>query len=130
MTTEIFNKILERRISKIREVLEKKAEEYGPVDRLHNFKRSAAMLNCTPERALVGMKVKHDVSVLDIVDQIERDGTVPTLEMLDEKIGDLINYAILLEVAVHERATEEEFISSPESSDYFDVLYKEPNATD
>lgn len=98
-----FEPIVENRINKIRTVLAKKAKEYtgaSGLDRLHNFNRASAMLGISREKALLGMWTKHIVSVLDIIDAF--DTQKPTVEMIDEKIGDLINYAILLEAMMKE----------------------------
>lgn len=94
-----FNEVVEERINKIRQVLVKKEEEYAKGnDRFHNFNVAARTLNCSPERALLGMMMKHVVSVLDIIETID-DLSQPPLQiyLIDEKIGDNINYLILLE---------------------------------
>ena len=41
--------------------------------------------------------LKHEVSVLDLVEWSESEPTRITEELIDEKIGDNINYLILLE---------------------------------
>lgn len=100
MTHENFEKILERRIQKTREVLSLKAKEYAQAnDRLHNFKRSSQfMTNTLPSEVAWGYAMKHLMSVIDIV-----EGSIPaTHEFVDEKIGDLINYLILLEACLIE----------------------------
>ena len=43
------------------------------------------------------MMLKHEVSVLDLVEWSESEPTRITEELIDEKIGDNINYLILLE---------------------------------
>ena len=93
-----FDQIRERRIELIRYVLNSKKEEYakGDTNRYHNFDRASRILEVSPPRALIGMFVKHLVSVLDIVDNYDK-GNFPTEELVDEKIGDAINYLILLE---------------------------------
>jgi hypothetical protein len=48
------------------------------------------------------MKLKHDVSILDIVDDIYADMFVED-GVIDEKIGDAINYLILLKAVLLER---------------------------
>jgi len=102
MNVEKFNEMLEERIKKTRQVLDSKNKEYATnADKLHNFKRVGAMENCTPEKALVGMWAKHIISILDIVDNISTEKV--TKEMLEEKIGDAINYLILLEALIKER---------------------------
>ena len=106
MNQETFNSVLDRRITLCREVLSGKSKEYArDEDKLHNFKRAALLENCTPEKALRGMFTKHIISVYDIIDDIEK-GTIPTQHLLDEKIGDSINYLILLEALVNERHRE------------------------
>ena len=103
MTDKDFDGIVERRIAAIREILLVKAKEYARNgDRLHNFKRASALLKCTPERALCGMLTKHIISVYDMVDDLER-GVWTARSVWDEKIGDMINYAILLEALIEER---------------------------
>ena len=59
------------------------------------------MLGCTPEKALVGMWTKHIISILDIVDGIE--AKAPADAVIEEKIGDAVNYLILLEAMLKER---------------------------
>jgi hypothetical protein len=114
MNVKNFLKLLEERIDKTRQVLDSKNKEYASdTDKLHNFKRAGAMENCTPEKALVGMWAKHIISLLDIVDKIDADeeeeltkiclGDGLTKEMLEEKIGDAVNYLILLEALIKER---------------------------
>jgi len=98
MNAERFEAILESRLFSVRQVLGDKAKEYAVGDRLYNFKRAAEILRTTPQRALAGMLVKHLVSVLDLV-----EGSIsPTENMVNEKIGDAINYLILLEAMLKE----------------------------
>ena len=97
MTAQEFDIVVENRLALITKILLTKRAEYAPEggDRLHNFNRAAAMLGTTPEKALVGMLAKHLVSLLDIVDNIETKP--PSVPLLEEKIGDAVNYLILLE---------------------------------
>ena len=89
-----FDKILEARLWKIKDTLSSKAKEYATDgDRLHNFKASARLNGETVPEALWGMATKHLVSVLDMV----KGRTAPTEAMVNEKVGDMINYLILLE---------------------------------
>lgn len=95
-----FEDLLKRRLEKIEAVLGTKAKEYAMGgDRLHNFKTAAAMGQTTPEKALWGMAMKHLVSVTDLI-----EGRLKNTEaMADEKIGDLINYLILLEAVLNDQ---------------------------
>lgn len=101
MNTNDFNKIIDSRIQKCLDVLCKKADEYATLDRLHNFKVAAELQGCTPIRALGGMMCKHTVSVYDLINEFEEGADIP-LELWEEKIGDSINYLLLLTALVHE----------------------------
>lgn len=68
---------------------------------MENFKLAGAKTSKTPAEALMGMKAKHDVSIDDMVDMLKR-GVVPSKEMVAEKIGDSINYLLLLEGLIEE----------------------------
>jgi hypothetical protein len=102
MTPQDFDKLVERRVELIKSVLKSKAVEYAYGDRLSNFNRAADTLGTTKEKALVGMWIKHIISILDIVDS----GATPTKAMIEEKIGDAINYLILLEACYADRKAE------------------------
>ena len=100
MDKETFDKIIENRIEEIQSTLIKKGKEYASnADRLYNFKRAAEIGRTTPEKALQGMRLKHSVSVLDLI-----EGRLPlTKELIEEKLGDEINYLILLEAVLKEK---------------------------
>jgi hypothetical protein len=99
MNSHDFDIILSERIIAIKKTLGSKAKEYAIGDRLYNFKRAAEILRTTPQKALVGMFVKHLVSVMDLI-----EGSIePTEYMVNEKIGDAINYLILLEAIFKEQ---------------------------
>lgn len=93
-----FEECVENRIHNIREVLLAKAKEYATEDnRFHNFDFAARILDSTPEQALHGMMLKHIVSVFDLIGWTETNTNMLTEQIIDEKIGDTINYLILLE---------------------------------
>lgn len=103
MNSTEFEQIVADRLKAITATLVIKAKEYARGDdRLHNFKRGAQMSNQTPERVLQGFLLKHQISLMDILDDIEK-GNFPNPSVIDEKIGDIINYMILLEAALKER---------------------------
>ena len=60
------------------------------------------------ERALIGMAVKHFVSIMDMVDEVAyarqslNTSNLPKDKYVEEKIGDMINYLILLEAMIKE----------------------------
>lgn len=101
MRTEQFENIINNRIEMCKSVLCSKAEEYATDDRLHNFKVAGKLQKCTAVKALGGMMAKHTVSVYDLIDDYER-GKVISKEMWAEKIGDSINYLLLLTALLEE----------------------------
>jgi hypothetical protein len=100
MTTDRFNTIIDETIAKTKDVLVNKAMEYATEDRLHNFKVAAALEQCTPEQALFGFLAKHLVSLSDMC-QNQSELGYPDYKW-DEKIGDSINYLLLLRALVEE----------------------------
>lgn len=94
-----FEKLLNRRIESIRKTLESKGKEYATADRLYNFKRASEISQTTPEKALFGMLNKHLVSVIDLIEgRLKNESSI-----VEEKIGDAINYLILLEAILEEQ---------------------------
>lgn len=99
-----FDLVRGARCKKIEVILGSKAKEYATdTDRYHNFRVAARMANTTPEKALKGMMLKHEVSVNDLIEWSESAPERITEELIDEKIGDNINYLILLEGLLRER---------------------------
>lgn len=97
MTVEERDKTIRITIDKCMRVLKEKAEGYSmDEDVLHNFRIAAELQECTVTQALAGMMTKHTVSVYDMINSGQRYGSA----VWDEKIGDLINYLLLLRVAV------------------------------
>ena len=107
MKFDRFNEVTKKRIDACLKTMTGKSEEYSTEqDKLHNFKVAAQLQNCTPITALAGMMAKHTVSVYDLVERQE-NGLVVTKEMWDEKIGDHINYLLLLDALITEKFDEE-----------------------
>lgn len=93
MNGEQFNEVVEEQLRWCKSVLDRKGMEYaGSNDRLHNFKIAAQLEGCEPRRALSGMMAKHVVSVFDMCST----GVYYSEDMWEEKIGDTINYLLLL----------------------------------
>lgn len=108
MNTEQFNQTVTERCEKIKNTLTKKAKEYSKNDdRLHNFNRAAQLSGNIREKALWGMMLKHEISMLDILDDIE-NGKLPSREYLDEKLGDFVNYLLLVEASIIDRLNEQD----------------------
>jgi len=103
MDNNTFNTIVAKRVEKIHNVLGTKAIEYShDNDRLYNFKVGARMNYSSPQKVLWGFALKHLICVDDIV-----NGRLTNNEQLvSEKVGDLINYLILLEAVLYEEREE------------------------
>jgi len=97
-----FEKLVEERVNKIRQVLANKAKEYARGDRLSNFKKAAYALSSTPEEVCVNLWFKHVISIVDLVQDLGK-GNIATDAMWNEKLTDGINYLILLEALVTDR---------------------------
>jgi hypothetical protein len=99
MNAEMFSIELENAFNRAKEVLDKKASYYASdTDRLANFKAAAGAQSINPVQALVGMMTKHYVSVCDM----SKDPTKYSLELWNEKLGDLRNYALLCEALIRD----------------------------
>jgi len=104
MNHDEFTKIVNEQYRRSSQVLASKASEYAKEDNIfHNFDRAAAMLGVAREQALVGMMVKHDVSVFDLVELAATDPGKLTEELIHEKFTDAINYRMLLKGMLLER---------------------------
>lgn len=69
-----------------------KHHEYATDDDFHNFRVAADIMGTTPEQALAGMMSKHTVSIYDLI----KSPDSVSLETWAEKIGDHINYLLIL----------------------------------
>lgn len=99
MGTESFNAIIQAQMDWCMNKLVAKAVEYSEDDdRLHNFRVTAALRDTDMRDAVAGMMAKHTVSVYDMCNAIDLDD----LDQWDEKIGDSINYLLLLRAVVQE----------------------------
>jgi hypothetical protein len=98
MLMKDFVDVLDEQIDQVRSVLDSKSQEYSTHDKLHNFKRAAALKGETSRQALAGMMVKHTVSIYDMSTSTDK---FPFAQW-EEKITDHINYLILLKAILVE----------------------------
>lgn len=107
MDSKHFDEVLEDRLRAIRLSLLIKGKEYHRNgDPLHNFNRGAKLSGQSREKVLWGFALKHHVSFLDMLDDMDK-GKFPSEETVNEKIGDLINYLILCEASIKDKIKEE-----------------------
>ena len=94
MNQKEFDALLNQRLAKIKDILQSKGTGYSfNNDRLHNFKVAARITGESSPQALWGMALKHLVSMEDLI----KGRLENTRGNVDEKLGDMINYLILLE---------------------------------
>lgn len=102
MTREDFSRRVEKRIDLVRQSLLTKHKEYAKDDNVFkNFDEAAGGLSLhgTSSEVLWSYMTKHLVSIKDIVaDKKPVDASV-----VSEKIGDVINYLILLEAMLNQQ---------------------------
>lgn len=100
MTQEKFNAFAKNFVKQTTSVLYAKGKSYAlnRDDRLEHFKRAAEYLSTTPKEACLAQLTKHLISIRDMA--CANDGTVFSPEQWDEKIGDAINYLVLLRALV------------------------------
>lgn len=99
MSPQEFVEMVQKRQASCLALLEQKAKEYSTgEDRLSNFKKAGAILGVKPVQALMGMLVKHWVSIAEMVGS----GQTYSPEKWAEKIEDAINYMYLLEALLAE----------------------------
>jgi hypothetical protein len=103
MNHHTFKQNVDSITQNVKATLTEKAAEYAhDGDRHSNFRHAGKVLNCTPEKALVGFAVKHTVAMLDFVDELDH-GKARPIEQWREKIRDQIGYLILLETLIVDR---------------------------
>lgn len=105
MTDKEFKDVIKSSINHINTTLKTKGEEYARGDRLSNFKRAGELARSSPEMALRGMLSKHIISIYDMIEDTEDEGVISAEDLWKwcEKIGDAINYLILLKALIYER---------------------------
>ncbi len=103
MKSSDFYALVDRRCELTRNILIEKGKEYSTdADKLHNFKQAASIEGCSVGNALRGMLLKHWTSVKDMVEAMDKGAKYPE-SVIDEKIGDSVNYLILLEAVLKEQ---------------------------
>ena len=103
-----FQDHLTHRLKLIDGVLGIKAKEYcRNGDRMHNFNLASLTEGKTREECIHGMFLKHYISYKDIITDIS-NGKLPSIEYIEEKFGDIINYMILMEVSIKQQILDNE----------------------
>jgi len=103
MKPEDFKNAIDNYLHIIEENLLNKTAEYAPgADRLANFNKGSNITGEIREKVLFGFALKHLVSVIDMIQDIEK-GEIPTQKLASEKIGDLGTYIAILYACIQDR---------------------------
>lgn len=104
MTQKEFNKIVDKEINTIKQILTKKGKEYAldNSDRLKAFKMAAKIEDVNTAESLCGMMAKHIVSIFDM----SHNPDEYKLSKWQEKITDTMNYLLLLLAIVENKEYE------------------------
>lgn len=99
ITPAEFDSIIENQVKVSQDLLvQKSAEYFGAVDRLHNFRVIAALTGQPMREVLAGMMAKHTASLYDLL----YSGFMHDKHLWDEKITDHINYLLILQAVLYE----------------------------
>ena len=103
MKIDKFFELLEQRFSKTRKTYSTKMNEYATdLDVFQSFRNGMGFsFHDTPEGVAWEYACKHLECIKTIISKLPDE--VPTDELLEEKIGDAINYLIILEGLIKER---------------------------
>lgn len=112
MNSDEFERIIDKQISRCKDLLSVKASEYATEDRLHNFRVAAELQGVTLKKALGGMMAKHTVSLYDLIEK----EISPWSDIWDEKLDDHLNYLLLLR-AILEDAKKKDSVTDIEASE-------------
>lgn len=100
MKHEEFAGILSQQLERVSAILGVKTEEYATEDQLHNIRQAALLKQESLPEAVIGMMVKHTVSIFTMV----KSGKPFPEAKWDEKITDHIVWLILLKASLTEGA--------------------------
>ena len=120
MKRDEFIKSTEEALEHLMETLKQKGKEYSTVDNTFaNFENGVGTSMCdTREGVLWHYMLKHIVSIKDLVQELEIGGEFNkhyTEDYVNEKIGDNINYLLLLRAMLLER------LKTNDNKDYYDT---------
>lgn len=103
MTELEFEKVVEETLSTIKTTLLVKGKEYRRNGNpLHNFEQGAKRKGITREKVLDGFMLKHEISIDDMVNDLEV-GKLHSKEVIDEKFNDVLIYTLIKKASMLDR---------------------------
>tara|TARA_R100000353_G_scaffold6986_2_gene8975 strand:+ start:1347 stop:1664 length:318 start_codon:yes stop_codon:yes gene_type:complete len=104
MTLSDFKKLLQDRFRRIDSTFNSKQKEYAnEIDVFENIKNGVrlSIFSTEPEQVAWSYAAKHLESIMSILEKLPEEE--PSEELINEKIGDAINYLIIIEGLLKER---------------------------
>jgi S-adenosylmethionine synthetase len=103
-----FKKVVSSTLSEVKELLINKGSEYSENNNVfHNFEKAVGRVrNSSREQVLLSYKLKHDVSIEDMVFDNNPQSEY-TKEYIDEKINDTIAYMVILKAMLYSKNNNE-----------------------
>ena len=105
---EDFFNLIDDTLVELKELLLVKGKEYvRNNDVYHNFNQGAIMKGITPEKALDGFLLKHEVSINDMTNDLD-SGILPTNDKVIEKFNDNMIYLLIKKAMILNRIKQNE----------------------
>ena len=108
MKTQDFDKVVEKTIEHLRELLIVKGKEYRRNNNpFHNFESGADKTGLSREKVLDGFLLKHLISIDDMTNDLD-SGIKPNKNQVEEKFDDVLIYTIIKKAMMIENAQKPE----------------------
>lgn len=120
MINEKFDQVINQTLDEIKNILIIKSKEYQRNNNpFHNFEEGSRMKSITREKALDGMLLKHEISIADMTNDLDKN-ILPSLNAVNEKFNDNIIYLLLKKAMFIDRINQKKEIENI-SSNFSDV---------
>lgn len=103
MTEKQFEEEVEKTLNQLKQTLIVKGKEYRRNSNpFHNFEQGAKITGTSREKVLDGFLLKHEVSVMDMVNDLDKN-VLPTTNVVNEKFNDILIYNIIKKMSIIDR---------------------------
>ena len=100
---KIFDGVMEDTFQMLKNLLLTKASEYKRNNNpYHNFEEGAKRRSITREEVLDGFRLKHEISVADMREDLKKD-ILPSIKSVNEKYNDILVYYLIEKACMTDR---------------------------